>query len=95
MQHQHTDDGILHRDQRRLAIGAERKPLSRVIRQASDEAARFEEVGQEADAGCGARGDQFEDLRDLDDRGRADDADPEGFRDEEFEAGRGGEGVDV
>lgn len=30
---------------------------------------------------------QFEDLRDFDDRGSGDDAQPEAFRDGEFEAG--------
>lgn len=74
LQHQHGNHDVLHQDERRLAVGAEREAVAEVVRQADEVRRRLEQVRQERDALGGARGRELEDLRDLDDGGGGDDA---------------------
>jgi len=93
-QHQHGDDDVLGHDQGGLAEGAEGEARADVVGEADEVGGRLEEVAEEGDAGGGARGEQLEDLRHLDDGGGRDDADAQAFGDGELDAG-GGAGVDV
>lgn len=94
VQHQDRDDHILHRNQRRLAVGAKRELLAVVICEGDQEGRGLEEIGEERNALGRARLEQLEDLRDLDNRRRGDDADSQPLGDGELDAFRGGR-VDI
>lgn len=87
-QDQHGDDDVLGHDQGGLAEGAEGEAGADVVGEADEVGGRLEEVAEEGDAGGGARGEELEDLWDLDDRGGRDDADAQAFGDGELDAGR-------
>lgn len=89
-QYQHRDHDILHHNECRLAICAEREARAEIVRQADQVCRCLEEVTEEGDARRGFRVDELEDLRDFDDRAGTDDADSEALGDGELDAlGRG------
>lgn len=92
VQHEHGDHDILRGDEGRLAVGAEREPVARVVGEGHDVRGRLEEIGEDADAGGGLGGEQLEDLRHLDDGSGGDDAETEAFRDGELQALSVGQG---
>lgn len=81
VENQNGNDDILAQDEGRLAEGAEREAISNVVGQRDEVGGRLEEVGQKGHARRGLRLDQLDDLRHLDDRGRADDADAQSLGD--------------
>lgn len=85
---------ILNGDQGHLAIRAKGEAVAHIVHEADQIARRLHEVGQEADTLGALAVEQLEQLRDLDNAARADDADPEGLGDGQLEADRVGD-VDV
>lgn len=85
---QHADHDVLHGDQARLAVRAEREFVADVVRERDHEARGFEEVAAEGEALGRLGRDELEDLRHFHHGRRADDADPEGLGDRERHAFR-------
>ena len=94
VEHEDGDDDILPENERRLAIGAERKRVADVVGERDEVAAGLEQVREEGHAARRLRLDELDDLGHLDDRRRADDADAEALADGQLEA-RGILEVDV
>lgn len=88
-QHQHRHRHILHRDQRRLAVGREGEAAARAVGEGDEVGGRLEGAGERGDAAAGAGGAEFEELGDLDDGGGEDDGEAEGFGEGEAQAGGG------
>lgn len=82
-----SDGDVLHSDERRLTVRAEREAMTRIVRQRDEEAGRLEHVRNEAKPLGGLRVDELQQLRDLDDGRGGDDADAERFGDGELHAG--------
>ena len=86
-QNQQTNNDILRRNHRRLAIRTKRETLARTIHERREKGRRLQQVREEGNALCGLRGEEFEDLGQFDDGGAGDGGDAEGFGEEEREAG--------
>lgn len=85
-QYQHRDYDILHHNECRLAICAEREARAKIVRKADQVCRCLEEVAEEGDAGSGFRVDELEDLGDLDDRAGTNNTDSEAFGNGELDA---------
>lgn len=87
-QDKNANRNILDRDESALAKCAEGELVPHAVRQRDKQAGGFEGVGHKGDAGGGARVDELQDLRDLDDGAGTDNSNTEGLRDSQGCAGR-------
>lgn len=85
VQNQRRNSNVLDQNKGGFAVGAERESMADVVAQRDEVCAGLQDIGEEREAFSGLRVQQLEELRDLDDRGCADDTDSKTFRDGELD----------